>query len=132
MKTPNETKKGLTGLLLPLIGGLMIAISGFSRGALGGNVSVYGYAEAMFILFFSIIPGVLSGATILFSALARKRIVVIVLSAISLFYFPLIYQSLIYDDVRLYVPPIILSISGSICGIVGGLLIQKKNIHKNM
>jgi len=130
VKTSKETRKAAIGSFLSVVGGLMIIISGFSRGALGGNISVYGYAEAMFILFFGIILGVLLGITILVSALAKKRIVVIILSAISLFYFPLIYQSLIYDDVHLYVLPILLAVIGSICGILGGIMIGRKTDTK--
>jgi hypothetical protein len=111
---------------LSLVGGLMIAISGFFRGALGGEMYVYSTAGAMFILVFGIIPALFLGTAISISALTRRRVVVLSLSAICLLYFMFIYYTLMSDDPRLYVLPFLLAITGSACSILGGLLIRRK------
>lgn len=114
------------GFALSLVGGLMIAISGFFRGALGGEIYVYSTAGAMFILVFGIIPALFLGTAISISALTRRRVVVLSLSAICLLYFMFIYYTLMSDDPRLYVLPFLLAITGSACSILGGLLIRRK------
>jgi len=111
---------------LSLVGGLMIAISGFFRGALGGEMYVYSTAGTMFILVFGIIPALFLGTAISISALTRRRVVVLSLSAICLLYFMFIYYTLMSDDPRLYVLPFLLAITGSACSILGGLLIRRK------
>jgi len=111
---------------LSLVGGLMIAISGFFRGALGGEMYVYGSAFAMFILVFGIIAPLFLGIAISISALTRKRVVALILPEISLIYFLLIYRTLMSDDASLYVVPFVLAIVGSICSILGDLLVRRK------
>lgn len=114
------------GFILSLVGGMMIAISGFFRGALGGEMYVYSYAFAMVIVIFGMIPAIFLGAAIPISALTRRRVLVLILSVISLFYFMYIYYIFMSDDPHLYILPFILAITGSLCGILSGLLIRRK------
>lgn len=112
---------------LALIGGLMISISGFFRGALGGEIYVYSTAIAMAILVYGIIAALILGIAISISALTRRRVVVLILSAISFLYLIFIYYGLMQRaDSRLYVVPLILAVTGSVFGILSGLLKKAK------
>jgi hypothetical protein len=111
---------------LSLVGGLMIAISGFFRGALGGETSVYGLAFAMGIIV-GIILALILGTAISISALARRRILLLILSLFSLYYFTSMYYPRMSEDPRLYFLPLFLAIAGSVCSILGGLLITRKS-----
>lgn len=111
---------------LSLLGGLMIAISGFFRGALGGETYVFDYAAAMFILIFLFFVPVFLGAAISVSTLTRMRALVLVLSIGNLIYSVLFYGSPTSEDVRLWVLPFTLTVTGSVSGILGGLLIRRK------
>jgi hypothetical protein len=119
MKTSKETEKNLVGFLLSFVGGLVIAISGFSRG-----FYAYRYAIGIFILVFGTIPALLLGMVVLILTLARKRIATIIFSLTSLVYLPLVYQSFIYSDGD--VLPLLLVIVGSICSILGNTMTKKR------
>ena len=111
---------------LSLLGGLMIAISGFFRGALGGETYVFSTAGAMFILIFLLIVPIFLGATISISTLTRRRALVLFFSISSLIYSVWMYIAPVSEDVRLWVLPFTLAVTGSICGILSGLLIKRK------
>jgi hypothetical protein len=120
MKTSKETKKNVIGFFLSLVGGLIIMISGFSE-----RLYAYRYAIGMFNLFFGIIPALLFGTAILVCVLTKKRIATVILSVISLLYLSLIYQSFLYSDGS--VLPLLLAVIGSVCGILGGVMIGRKS-----
>lgn len=104
----------------------MIAISGFFRGALGGELYVYSSAFAMVIVIFGMVPAIFLGAAISVIALTRRRVLVLIVSVISLFYFIYIYYMFMFDDPYLYILSFILAIAGSLCSILGGLLIRRE------
>ena len=112
--------------VLSLVGGLMVAISGFFRGALGGSMYILSSGAAVVIIFFYIIIALFLGTAISISALSRKGVAALVLSVFSLFYFMYIYYMLMSDDPRLYILPLILAVAGSVSSILGGLLIRRK------
>jgi len=120
------------GFALSLVGGLMIAISGFFRGALGGSTIVLSTASFMAMTIYYLIAPLFPGIAISISAAKRKGVAVLVFSVISLFYFMYIYYMLMSDDPRLYILPLILAVAGSVCSILGGLLIRRKNIKRNL
>lgn len=116
------------GFALSLVGGLMIAICGFFRGALGGSTYVMGTGAAVVTVFFYFIVPIFPGIAISISAVKRKGVAVLVfsclvLSVISIYYVNTLMQG---SDVRLNILPLILAVAGSVCGILGGLLIRRK------
>ena len=116
------------GFALSLVGGLMIAICGFFRGALGGSTYVMGTGAAMATAFFYFIVPLFPGIAISISAVKRKGVAVfvfsvLVLSVISIYYVNTLMQGF---DVRLDILPMIIAVVGSVCGILGGLLIRRK------
>jgi len=104
----------------------MITISWAFRGALGGETAVYSSAFAIFLLAFLAFPSLLLGIAILISAQFGRRTPILILSSISLIYFAFIYSALLPSDLRLYVVPFVLAITGSTCNILGVLLIRRK------
>jgi hypothetical protein len=111
---------------LSLVGGIMIAVSGFFRGALGGEMFIYSTAAAMGILY-GVAITLFLGIAISVSVLTRRRIVILALSAISLLYAMLFFNSFMQGtDIRLYFLPLALTITGIICSILGGLLIKRE------
>jgi len=120
------------GFALSLVGGLMIAISGFFRGALGGSMYILSSGAAVVMVLFYIIAPLFPGIAISISAVKRKGVAVLVFSVFSLFYFMYMYYILMSDDPRLYILPLILAVAGSVSSILGGLLIRRKNIKRNL
>jgi len=120
-KTPSKSSFALS-----LLGGLLIAISGFFRGALGGETYVFAYAEAMFILIFLSFVPVFLGAAISLSTLTRRRALVLFFSMSNLIYSMLFYSGSVSEDMRIWVLPFALTVTGSVCGILSGLLIRRK------
>jgi len=116
------------GFALSLVGGLMIAISGFFRGALGGSTMVLGTGAAVGTAISYFIAPLFPGIAISISAVKRKGVAtivfsVLVLSVISIYYVNMLMQGF---DVRLNILPLILAVAGSVCSILGGLLIRRK------
>lgn len=120
------------GFALSLIGGLTIAVSGFFRGALGGELYIISGAMSLAILIFGILAGTILGAVISLSALTRRWMIVIILSVFSLVYFVWIYSVWMSEDPRLYVLPLVLVIVGSVCSILGGLLTRRKALRNRL
>jgi len=115
------------GFALSLVGGLMIAISGFFRGALGGSTYAFGLGGIMTVLFIIIAP-FFPGIAISISAVKRKGVAVLVLSVLVLSVISIYYVNTLMQgsDMRLYILPLILAVAGSVCCILGGLLIRRK------
>ena len=115
-------KGGSSGLVLSLLGGLTIVLSGTLLGMIGWGA--YRFAAAMFLLIFSAIPQLAFGILVLICAVARRRLVVLASSVISLLWF--LFFAVIYADWALYLLTCAVGVAGGILSMLGGLLLEKK------
>ena len=115
-------KGGSSGLVLSLLGGLTIVLSGALLGMVGWGA--YRFAAAMFLLAFSAIPQLAFGILALICAVARKRIVILASSVISLLWF--LFFAVVYAHWASYLLVCVVGMVGGILGIFGSLLIEKK------
>lgn len=114
-------KGGSRGLVLSLLGGLTIVLSGTLLGMVGWGS--YGFAAAMFLLVFSAIPQLAFGILVLICAVARRRLVVIASSVTSLLWF--LFFALVYADWASYLLVCVVGMVGGVLGILGSLLSEK-------
>ena len=112
---------GSRGLVLPLLGGFTIVLSG----TLVGMVSwgAYRFAAAMFLLVFSAIPQLAFGILVLICAVFRRRLMILASSVISLLWF--LFFAVVYAHWASYLLVCAVGMVGDVLGILGGLLSEK-------
>ena len=115
-------KGGSRGLVLSLLGGLTIGLSGILLGMVGWGA--YGFAAAMFLLVFSAIPQLAFGILVLICAVVGKRVVVIASSVTSLLWF--LFFAVVYAHWASYLLVCLVGMVGGVLGVSGGLLLEKK------
>ena len=115
-------KGGSRGLVLSLLGGLTIGLSGILLGMVGWGA--YRFAVAMFLLVFSAIPQLAFGILVLICAVARRRLVILASSVISLLWF--LFYAVVYADWASYLLVCVVGMVGGVLGMLGGLLLEKK------
>jgi len=115
-------KGGSRGLVLSLLGGLTIGLSGILLGMVGWGA--YRFAAAMFLLVFSAVPQLAFGILVLVCAVVAKRVVVIASSVISLLWF--LFFAVVYAGWASHLLVCVVGMVGGILGMLGGLLLEKK------
>ena len=115
-------KGGSRGLVMSLLGGLTIVLSGTLLGMVGWRA--YRFAVAMFLLVFSAIPQLAFGILVLVCAVVGKRVVILASSVISLSWF--LFFAVVYADWASYLLVCVVGMVGGVLGILGGLLLEKK------
>lgn len=110
------------GFVLSLVGGLMIVSSGVLSGLVGWGA--YRFPIAMFLVVFSTVPQLAFGILVSICAFARRRVVILIFSVISLLWF--LFFAIVYVDWTSYLIVCLVGIVGGISGILGGLLLERK------
>lgn len=119
MEVQGELKGASRGSVLSLVGGLIIAFSGILLGLVGWGA--YRFAIAMFLVVFSAVPQLAFGILLSICAIARRRVMILTSSVISLLWF--LFFAIKYIDWTSYLLACLVGIVG---GIFGGLLLEKK------
>ena len=114
-------KGGSRGLVLSLLGGLTIGLSGILLGMVGWGA--YRFAAAMFLLVFSAMPQLAFGILVLVCAVARRRLVILASSVTSLLWF--LFFAVVYADWASYLLVCVVGMVGGVLGILGSLLSEK-------
>lgn len=123
MEVQAEVKGTSRGPVLSLLGGLIIVFSGILTGLIGWGA--YRFAIAMFLVVFSSVPQLAFGILVSISAIARRRVVILTSSVISLFWF--LFFAITYVDWASYLLACLVGIVGGILGIFGGLLLASSS-----
>lgn len=122
MEAPKGMGRVSKGLVLSLVGGSIILISGLFSGCVGWGA--YRAAFAIFVVAFSTIPQLFCGTLVVIGAIAHKRFVVFAFSIISILWF--LYFAIMNICWASYLLLCLLGAVGGIFGIFGGLLLGKK------
>ncbi len=118
-----EVKENSSGSVLSLVGGLTIAFSGILSGLVGWGA--YRFAIAMFLVVFSAAPQLAFGILVSICAIAQKRVAILTSSVISLLWF--LFFAITHVDWTSYLLACLVGMIGGIFGIIGGLLLEKKD-----